>query len=90
MRYASGNGVIDAPEKRAPKQQPRRFVKGMVISLPGDGRYEIQSVGAMVGNIGRMPSFVQVSMNRPGDATVITRPMSALSFVTVVSTPKGK
>jgi hypothetical protein len=90
MRYAGGTGVINAPERRAVTQQPRRFVKGTVIRLPGDGRFEIQGVTGMVGNVGKGSSFVEVSMVKVGTENVIVRPMAAQRFVEVVSVPKGK
>lgn len=86
MRYTGGNGTVNTPERRPGRQQPRRFVAGMVIRLPGDGRYVVRAdVGAMVGNVGNAPTFVQVSMSRVGEETVIVRPMSAHRFVEVVA-----
>jgi hypothetical protein len=88
MIYAAGNGTTVSPERKPAQQQPRRFVKGMVIKLPGDGTFTIHAdVTGMVGNVGKSPTFVQVSMTRPGDDTVIIRPMSAHRFVQVVSMP---
>jgi hypothetical protein len=72
--------------KTRTQQQARRLTTGMVIIVPGDGRWQVKAdAGPMVGNLRGFPQTVNVSMARVGSDTVIVRPMSAHKFVQIVS-----